>query len=419
MKRNKAIKTCAEQVGISKLKKEQRACIASVLEGKDVVLIAPTSFGKSITYQIPALMFHDENPKNWTLILEPTISLLRDQVNSLNAKNLSADYLCGVHPLRYEELKGRLVTGELIYLYTTPEQLQQWTLKTLLKENPPKLIVVDEAHCVSQWGVSFRKSYMQIGKVLKNLPSRPVMLACSATILPEERGVVTESLGMHDPLWVEHSLVRSNIFIEINKCKKSDYKGRLKPILRSIEKYGKKGRVVIYCNTKSEVDALWNCLSVTLQESVGKCHAGLSEEQRLEYETEFMTGRLRVMIATTAFGIGIDAPDIRLVLHTRMPFDVSNYYQQIGRAGRDGKKSCAVLLWHENDVGYLKKMMEYQKEDPNLRKQKMMRLEQLSEVLQGNKCLWRGVLTLLGETKVEKHCGHCKNCKEGKSGYEN
>ena len=235
------------------------------------------------------------------------------------------------------------------FLYITPERLESPGFRMAIQNNPPGFVVIDEAHCVLDWGYTFSSSYLKIGKWLSTLKKRPVVAAFTATAPESYRSEICSLLGMEQPNIYVNSLERSNLILIREDCSGVDIKHRLSRLKYQLKKYGKNGRVVIYCSTRKYVDMVTNYLSQQFPGEVVKCHAYMVQEKREKHELNFIHGKKRIMVATTAFGMGVDVSDIRLVIHFNLPLSVIDYYQQIGRAGRDGEKAHCVLLYAEED----------------------------------------------------------------------
>ena len=353
MKINHSIKSAMEHLNIDTLRKHQVQPINSILDGRDNLVIAPTGSGKSAIFQIPALVMYQKHG-TWTLVIEPTLSLIEDQIQTLGGKGICAEQISEKHPMNaYYVQKGKEDVYRLKqtapFLYITPERLESPGFRMAIQNNPPGFVVIDEAHCVLDWGYTFRSSYLKIGKWLSTLKKRPVVAAFTATAPESYRSEICSLLGMEQPNIYVNSLERSNLILIREDCSGVDIKHRLSRLKYQLKKYGKDGRVVIYCATRKYVDMVTNYLSQQFPGEVVKCHAYMVQEKREKHELNFIHGKKRIMVATTAFGMGVDVSDIRLVIHFNLPLSVIDYYQQIGRAGRDGEKAHCVLLYAEED----------------------------------------------------------------------
>ena len=420
MKLNRSIKSAMKQLQIGTLRKHQIQPINCILGGQDTLVIAPTGSGKSAMFQIPALVMHQTH-HSWTLVIEPTLSLMEDQVQTLNQKDVRASQISSNHPARsnYRALTNdgwvSMLDLSAPFLYVTPERLQSQEFQKSIRKNPPGLVVIDEAHCVLDWGYTFRSSYLKIGKWLSTLKKRPVVAAFTATASESYRSEICSLLGMEQPNIYVNSLERSNLILIREDCSGMDIKRRLSRLKYQLKKYGKDGRVVIYCATRKYVDMATNYLSKQFQGEVVKCHAYMDPEKREKYELDFIHGKKRIMVATTAFGMGVDVPDIRLVIHFNLPLSVIDYYQQIGRAGRDGEKAHCVLLYTEEDRKLNANILCKEDYDEALQQLLLARLDEMIQILTGDGCIMQQVLTALGEKKPNT-CRHCTNCQRKRRG---
>ncbi|SCJ74886.1 ATP-dependent DNA helicase recQ [uncultured Flavonifractor sp.] len=420
MKLKNDVKHAMEQLHISTLRKHQSKPIDSILDGHDTLVIAPTGSGKSAIFQVPALVMHQKQ-HTWTLVIEPTLSLMREQVQALNSKGIPAGQISYDHPI---PSNYRILTNDgwvpvldlsAPFLYVTPERLQSDVFRNAIKDNPPGLVVVDEAHYVLDWGYTFRSSYLKIGKWLSSLKQRPVVAAFTATAPESYRSEICSLLGMEQPNIYVNSLERSNLILIREDCSWMDIKHRLSRLKYQLKKYGKKGRVVIYCATRKYVDMVSNYLSDQFPNQVAKCHAYMDSDKRQKNELKYIDGKKRIMVATTAFGMGVDVPDIRLVIHFNLPLSVIDYYQQIGRAGRDGKESRCVLLYAREDWELNTYILCKEEDDEQLRKLLLDRMDEMEQILSGEQCIMQQVLTALGEKKPNT-CRYCTNCQRNRRG---
>ena len=420
MKLKSSIKSAMKQLKIDTLHKHQIEPINSILDGQDTLVIAPTGSGKSAIFQIPALVMLRQTG-SWILVIEPTISLMEDQVQTLTQKRIPAQQISSHHPAKSQacvRIDDRWVNIPRVQnqiIYITPERLETASFRKAAKRTPPSLVVIDEAHCVLDWGYTFRSSYLKIGKWLSTLKKRPVVAAFTATAPDSYRSEICSLLGMKQPNIYVNSLERSNLILIREDCSGMDIRHRLSRLKYQLKKYGKNGRVVIYCSTRKYVDMVTNHLSEPFSGEVVKCHAYMDADKRQRHEMQFINGKKRIMVATTAFGMGVDVPDIRLVIHFNLPLSVIDYYQQIGRAGRDDKKAHCVLLYAEEDRKLNANILC--KEDYNEALQQLLldRLDEMIQILTGDGCIMQQVLTVLGEKKPNT-CRHCTNCQRKRRG---
>ena len=420
MKLKDNVKEAMKQLQIGTLRKHQIQPINCILGGQDTLVIAPTGSGKSAMFQIPALVMHQTH-HSWTLVIEPTLSLMEDQVQTLNQKDVRASQISSNHPARsnYRALTNdgwvSMLDLSAPFLYVTPERLQSQEFQKSIRKNPPGLVVIDEAHCVLDWGYTFRSSYLKIGKWLSTLKKRPVVAAFTATAPESYRSEICSLLGMEQPNIYVNSLERSNLILIREDCSGMDIKHRLSRLKYQLKKYGKDGRVVIYCATRKYVDMATNYLSKQFQGEVVKCHAYMDPEKREKYELDFIHGKKRIMVATTAFGMGVDVPDIRLVIHFNLPLSVIDYYQQIGRAGRDGNKAHCVLLYAREDRELNIHILHKENYDEAQEKWLLERLDEMVRIATDESCIMQQVLTALGEKKPNT-CRHCTTCQRNRRG---
>lgn len=409
MKINNSVKNAMCQLHIDKLRKFQIEPINSILDKKDTLVIAPTSAGKSTIYQVPAIIGNSRYSK-WTLVIEPTLALIANQVQQLRQLGISAEMLTGRNRDKHDSILSRLSQNEISILYTTPEQLQTTLFLRDVKYHPPWLVVVDEAHCLLDWGYTFRSAYLGIKSFLKDLQCRPVVTAFTATAPPEYRDAICGLLGMKKPAVYTSSLERNNIILLKEDCTGYPVKKRLSRVNYNIKKYGKDGRVVVYCATRKNVDMAANYLSSKFSGEVVKCHAYMDSDKREKHEMQFINGSKRIIVATTAFGMGINVPDIRLVIHFNLPLSTIDYYQQIGRAGRDGEKSHAMLLYHPDDIALNQNILDKEDLSDHVKDWLDDRLDEIVSIAGSDRCLMQQVLESLGE-KHPKTCRHCTNCQ--------
>ena len=400
------------QLGIKKLRKHQIEPIQSILNGYDTMVIAPTSAGKSAIYQLPALI--KAKDRQWTLVIEPTLALIGDQVQKLQEKGIAAASITGRNGPDHDKIFQEIWNGQITLLYTTPEQLQTRRLREVMQANNPWLVVIDEAHCVTVWGYTFRPNYLQIKHQIAQLKRRPVIAAFTATAPHDDQKDIQELLGMQHTDIYSMSLRRENITLLKEDCTglDIDQHQRLKRVGHYIRKYGEDGRVVVYCSSRRNVDIVTNYLKDKFS-GVAKCHAYMDEDERAKQEFQFICGKKRIMVATTAFGMGVDVPDIRLVLHFNLPLNVIDYYQQIGRAGRDGNSSHAVLLYAKEDIDLNLHILSHGNYAPKLEKWLHRRLEEMANVAASDSCMVRQVLGALGE-ESSTNCNRCTNCQRAR-----
>ena len=402
----KTIRQVADTIGIKgELKKEQVNAIKDGLEGQDLFMIAPTSFGKSAIFQILAIM-----ESGLTIVIVPTLSLLHDQVDQLQQRQLSVGALAS-DCMSYDEfcIQRALKQYGYLILYTTPESL--WKLD--LSDIPVSLLVVDECHCVTSWGYGFRAAYLEIGDFLKQLPRRPQVVALTATAPVSDREKIKELLHMKHIKEYEISLYRPKLTFSVYSFVSEEK--RQKELKRLLKQYSKSGdgSCIIYCNTRAQTKEIYDLVKKWYPKQVSICHSNLSNGERKRNEQAFMSGERRIMVATSAFGMGINKSDVRLIIHYNLPLSIIDYYQQAGRAGRDGGKARCILLYRKSDYDLNRWVIE-QSQDPAALEHSLRALDEMKEYADDEKgCMVQRMLLALGE-KLDKPCGRCTYCQKAR-----
>ena len=383
----------------------QEPVIDALLAGRDVLAVMPTGAGKSVCYQIPALLL-----PGITLVISPLVSLMRDQVTTLVQMGVPAAFLNSSLTYRqYLLALHRAEEGRYKIIYVAPERLETEGFQAFAQKARISLVAVDEAHCISQWGQDFRPSYLQIPAFVERLAVRPVVGAFTATATPEVKADIRRLLTLRDPVRLSTGFDRKNLFFEVQHPQSK--KGALLELVKS--RPGKCG--IIYCATRKAVEEVCDFLRERGVAAV-RYHAGLEPEERLRSQEDFLYDRSCVMVATNAFGMGIDKSDVRYVIHYNMPKDLESYYQEAGRAGRDGLPSSCILLFGEQDVRTQEFLIEHSQEeaeDPEtaqrLQQRQLERLRQMTGYCRTTGCLRRYILRYFGEESPER-CGGCANC---------
>ena len=391
--------------GYDSFRAGQKSVIDSILAGRDAFAVMPTGAGKSVCYQIPAVLL-----PGITLVVSPLISLMQDQVKALNEAGVPAAFInSSLSEKDYNETIRRARQGIYKIIYIAPERLVTEGFLALAKSEPVSMVTVDEAHCISQWGQDFRPSYMKIVEFVKILEKRPIISAFTATATETVREDIICTLGLQNPFTLVNGFDRENLFFQVDKPKnKEQY------ILKYISEHsGDSG--IIYCATRKNVDNIYELLKGK-GVSVGKYHAGMSAGERKKMQDDFVFDYTSIVVATNAFGMGIDKSNVRFVIHYNMPQSMENYYQEAGRAGRDGLDAKCILLFSPQDIvinRFLLDHKEMQDLDPadreTVRERDVRRLQVMERYCYTTECLRNYILKYFGENP-EKPCQDCGNC---------
>lgn len=384
----------------------QKELIQAALQGRDVLGIMPTGAGKSICYQVPALMM-----SGITIVISPLISLMKDQVRALNEAGVHAAYINS--SLSEKQVLMALANarrGVYKIIYVAPERLETYDFQNFVMNAEISMVTVDEAHCISQWGQDFRPSYLNIVRLIESLPTRPVVTAFTATATETVKDDIACVLGLENPKTLVTGFNRENLYFEVNQTKnKAAY------VVNFVREHaGESG--VIYCSTRKNVDTLYDTLAAQGIQ-VTKYHAGLGSEERKENQDAFIYDEKPVIIATNAFGMGIDKSNVRYVIHYNMPQSMENYYQEAGRAGRDGVKSHCILLYSPQDVMINRFLLENKEvrnemtaeETQAVKDRDGRRLQKMINYCTTKECLRKNILNYFGEL-MNDNCENCSNC---------
>ena len=383
--------------GYSSFRGPQRAIIDAALAGCDALVLMPTGGGKSLCFQVPALIRPGTG-----LVVSPLIALMEDQVSALRESGLDAAYLnSSLTPAEQRAVIGRLEKGELDMLYVAPERLMQPQTLELLRAVPLSLIAIDEAHCVSQWGHDFRPEYLALGELANAFPDVPRM-ALTATATPATRTEIVARLALHEPGVFVAGFDRPNIRYSVQT--KTDARPQLKRFLESHR--GEAG--IVYALTRKRVEQTAEWLRKEGFDAL-PYHAGLASDVRTEHQRRFVTDDAVVIVATIAFGMGIDKPDVRFVAHLDLPKSIESYYQETGRAGRDGEPAEAWMVYGLADVVQLRQIAESSEADEEYKWRERMKLDALLGWCEATECRRRPLLAYFGDT-LDNNCGNCDNC---------
>lgn len=386
--------------GYDEFKKGQEKLIRGTLGGRDALGIMPTGGGKSLCYQLPAILL-----KGVTIVVSPLISLMKDQVDALNEIGIAGTYINST--LDEQELFIRMKEireNKYKIIYVAPERLNTYYFKDLIKDLEVSMVAIDEAHCISQWGHDFRPSYLEIPKFISSLKTRPVVSAYTATATKEVVEEIKELIGLKAPVVSIIGFDRPNLFYQVVKV--SNKFSYLTNYLKNNFK-GESG--IIYCATRKTVESLVEKLS-TQGFSVVAYHGGMTADMRQKNQDDFIFNRAQIIVATNAFGMGIDKPDVRFVVHYNMPQNMESYYQEAGRAGRDGQPSDCILMYSPSDI--VKQKLLIQSSCLSLEREKMLyeNLQYLVDYCHTDDCLRNCILTYFGEDIENDKCNNCGNC---------
>ena len=401
----KAQELLASYFGYSSFRRGQDETIKNVLDGKDTVCIMPTGGGKSICYQIPALVF-----EGTTLVISPLISLMKDQVDTLVQNGISATYINSSISIAEANQRIQLAKqGHYKLLYAAPERLDSMEFVDQLIDMKIPMIAIDEAHCISQWGHDFRPSYLHIHRILDYLPEKPLVLALTATATPQVRDDICNTLEINKENTIMTTFERENLSFSV--IKGQDRNAYLADYIRQNQKESG----IIYAATRKVVDQLYEDL-MKAGVSVSKYHAGMSDIDRNEQQELFLRDEVSVMVATSAFGMGIDKSNIRYVIHYQLPKNMESYYQEAGRAGRDGLDSTCILLYSSQDVQVQRFLIDQSTGESRFSNE-LEKLQNMTDYCHTEQCLQSFILQYFGEEPKED-CGRCGNCTDNRESID-
>lgn len=395
------IETLQEKFKIAEFRRGQREIISSVLEGRDVLAVLPTGGGKSLCYQLPAVHLD-----KLAIVVSPLIALMKDQVASLTRMGIPAGALHSGQPMHEKrEVFRKMAAGKGFVLYLSPERTQKDGFQTWLRDTDVGLFAIDEAHCVSQWGHDFRAEYSQLRNLKAMKPGIPT-LALTASATPFVLNDIARQLDLKSPARHVHGFYRPNLYYSVQHCDDDDMKLQT---LRQALSQTPEGRVLIYCGTRKVTEELAQELRPDFA-GVDYYHAGLSADKRTSIQQSYDAGETRILIATNAFGMGIDHPDVRMVVHFQMPANIDSLYQEMGRAGRDGKDSTCILLYAKKDKGLQSFFIQRSDAPKEIQSSRWRALENLVEYSEGSECRHAEILTYYQDAQRIRTCGHCDVC---------
>ena len=398
--KQQALRMLETYFGYTSFRPAQEAPIASLLRNEDVIGIMPTGAGKSICFQIPALC-----KAGLTIVFSPLISLMKDQVDGLLVQNIPAALINStLTQAEFNKTMYEVRSGKIKLLYIAPERLGSNFFCNVLRALPIAQVIVDEAHCISEWGHDFRPSYRLIGEWLNSLPKRPIVGAFTATATKYVENDIKKLLGLDKANVYVTGFDRPNLsFSVIRTPKRMDY------VVHYVRQHANENGI-IYCATRKDVDRVYENLT-RAGIKVGHYHGGLSDEVRREMQNAYADDKLQVMVATNAFGMGIDKSNVRYVLHYQMPRNMESYYQEAGRAGRDGAPAECILLYSGQDVQVHKYLIEQSIETPERQEVELRKLQSMIDYCFCSNCLRKYMLNYFGESTVWTTCDNCSSCK--------
>lgn len=386
--------------GYDEFRKGQDKLIEGIVKGRDALGIMPTGGGKSLCYQLPAIALD-----GITIVISPLISLMKDQVDSLNEIGINAAYInstLGNNELL--DILDNIRKNKYRIIYVAPERLNTSVFVELIKDIKISLVAIDEAHCISQWGHDFRPSYLEIPRFINSLEARPMVAAFTATATKEIIKEIKILIGLKNPIEVTTGFDRPNLYYHVIKISKKS-----KFLMQYLDENFKSESGIIYCATRKTVESLVKMLNDKGFSAVGY-HGGMNPEERQNNQDDFILGIKKIIVATNAFGMGIDKPDVRFVIHYNMPKNMEAYYQEAGRAGRDGEKSDCILLYSSADIVKQKLMLQNDYLDSERQEVLYKNLQYLVNYCNTNDCLRNQILKYFDEEPTNDNCQNCSNC---------
>ncbi|PTG91816.1 DNA helicase RecQ [Staphylococcus chromogenes] len=398
--------TLSHYFGYTRFRPGQKEIITNVLNQQHTLGVLPTGGGKSICYQVPGLMLGGT-----TLVISPLISLMKDQVDQLQTMGISAAYLNSSLTIKAQkEIEAQLIQGELQFIYIAPERLENDVFLRLLRRVDIKLVAFDEAHCISKWGHDFRPSYQAVIHHVMALPQHFAIVALTATATAEVQQDIMARLGIHAHRLIKTSIKRPNLIFKVNNTYQ-----RQKFVLDYVKDHPTVSGI-IYCSTRKQVEALYEALE-DADVSATYYHGGLNAKQRDEAQNDFLYDRKRIVVATNAFGMGIDKSNVRYVIHYNMPGDLESYYQEAGRAGRDGLESDCILLFSDRDISLHQYFISSSTADEDYKEKMGEKLTKMIQYTKTNKCLEATLVHYFEPNEKLSECEKCSNCEAQNKTY--
>ena len=386
--------------GYDEFRNGQDKLIESIIKGRDALGIMPTGGGKSICYQLPAIALD-----GITIVISPLISLMKDQVDSLNELGINAAFMNStLDNGEFLQILEGIRGNSYKIVYVAPERLNTDSFINLVRDIRISLVAVDEAHCISQWGHDFRPSYLEIPRFINSLKQRPAVAAFTATATKEIIKEIKRLIGLRNPIEVTTGFDRPNLYYQVLKVS-----NKSKFLIEYLNENFKTESGIVYCASRKSVESLVKILNDKGFSAVGY-HGGMNSEERQNNQDEFILGNKRLIVATNAFGMGIDKPDVRFVIHYNMPKNMEAYYQEAGRAGRDGEKSDCILLYSASDIVKQKLMIQNDDIDPKRQEMLYKNLQYLVNYCNTNDCLRNQILNYFDEDSASDKCKNCSNC---------
>lgn len=387
---------------LNSFRKGQKEIISTILSNKDVMGVLPTGGGKSLCYQFIAVYYN-----KLVVVVSPLIALMKDQVYNLNKIGIPAGCIYYNQPIEEKkEVFAKMAQKGSFVLYLSPERIQKTGFHEWIKNQDVALFAIDEAHCISQWGHDFREEYTSLS-VLRSLQPNVPIIALTASATPLVLNDIAKQLQIQNADRKVYGFYRPNLFYQVTECENEDEK--IDWIASALNKFTE-GRKIIYCGTRKNTEYVCEILKQNFQ-GVAHYHAGMSTQERTQIQDDYQNGKLNILVATNAFGMGVDQPNVRLVIHYNMPSNIDSLYQEMGRAGRDDKDSTCLLLYSKKDKGLQVYFIESSESNPEIKKLRWKNLNALISYSEGSECRHSEILTYFKDSHRIKRCGHCDVCE--------